>query len=192
MSNGTRASSTPDAKQILRARARALARPPERAAVAEASLEVLEFQLAQERYALETSYVREVHPLKNLTPLPCTPPFVLGIVNVRGRILAVLDLKKFFGLPENGLTDLHRIILVGGNGLELGLLADVSVGVRSIPVDSLQASLPTLTGIGAEYLKGVTAERLVVLDMGRILADPRIIVHEEVEVNAENERRGEG
>jgi len=192
MSNGTRASSTPDARQILRARARALARPPERAAVAEASLEVLEFQLAQERYALETSYVREVHPLKNLTPLPCTPPFVLGIVNVRGRILAVLDLKKFFGLPENGLTDLHRIILVGGNGLELGLLADVSVGVRSIPVDSLQASLPTLTGIGAEYLKGVTAERLVVLDMGRILADSRIIVHEEVEVNAENERRAEG
>ncbi len=192
MSNGTRASSTPDARQILRARARALARPPERAAVAEASLEVLEFQLAQERYALETSYVREVHPLKNLTPLPCTPPFVLGIVNVRGRILAVLDLKKFFDLPDNGLTDLHRIILVGGNGLELGLLADISVGVRSIPVDSLQASLPTLTGIGAEYLKGVTAERLVVLDMGRILADPRIIVHEEVEVNAENERRGEG
>ncbi len=192
MSNGTRASSTPDAKQILRARARALARPPERAAVAEASLEVLEFQLAQERYALETSYVREVHPLKNLTPLPCTPPFVLGIVNVRGRILPVLNLKKFFGLPDNGLTDLHRIILVGGNGLELGLLADISVGVRSIPVDSLQASLPTLTGIGAEYLKGVTAERLVVLDMGRILADSRIIVHEEVEVNAENERRAEG
>src|SRR5712691_3379112 len=191
MSNGTRASSTPDARQILRARARALARPPERAAVAEASLEVLEFQLAQERYALETSYVREVHPLKNLTPLPCTPPFVLGIVNVRGSILAVLDLKKFFDLPDNGLTDLHRIILVGGNGLELGLLADISVGVRSIPVDSLQASLPTLTGIGAEYLKGVTAERLVVLDMGRILADPRIIVHEEVEVNAENERRAE-
>lgn len=181
MSNGTRTSSTPDARQILRARARALARPPESAAVAEASLEVLEFRLAQERYALETRYVREVHPLKNLTPLPCTPPFVLGIVNVRGRILPVLDLKKIFDLPENGLTDLHRIILVSGNDLELGLLADVSVGVRSIPVDSLQASLPTLTGIGAEYLKGVTAERLVVLDMGRILADPRIIVNEEVE-----------
>jgi len=181
MKDETRIPAAPDARQILRARARALARPPERAAVAAASLELLEFRLARESYALETHYVREVYPLKNLTPLPCTPPFVLGIVNVRGRILPVLDLKKFFELPEEGLTDLHRIILVHGNDLELGLLADVIAGVRTIPVERLQASLPTLTGIRAEYLKGVTAERLVVLDLDRILADPKIIVHEEVE-----------
>jgi purine-binding chemotaxis protein CheW len=170
-----------NARQILRARAQALARTPERALVAGASLEVLEFHLAQERYALEDRWVQEVCPLKELTPLPCTPPFVLGIVNVRGRILPVLDLKKFFDLPEQGLTDLHRIILVRGNDLELGLLADAIVGVRSIPADSLQPSLPTLTGIRGDYLKGVTAERLVVLDLARILADPKIIVHEEVE-----------
>ena len=170
-----------NARQILRARAQALARTPECALVAGASLEVLEFRLAQERYALENRWVQEVCPLKELTPLPCTPPFVLGIVNVRGRILPVLDLKKFFDLSEQGLTDLHRIILVRGNDLELGLLADAIVGVRSIPADSLQPSLPTLTGIRGNYLKGVTAERLVVLDLARILADPKIIVHEEVE-----------
>ena len=181
MKDETRMPAAPNARQILRARAQALARPPERAAVAAASLELLEFRLANECYALETRYVREVYPLKNLTPLPCTPPFVLGIVNVRGRILPVLDLKKFFELPEEGLTDLHRIILVHGNDLELGLLADVIAGVRTIPVDSLQPSLPTLTGIRAEYLKGVTAARLVVLDLDRILADPKIIVQEEVE-----------
>jgi purine-binding chemotaxis protein CheW len=84
-------------------------------------------------------------------------------------------------LPEQGLTDLHRIILVHGNDLELGLLADAIVGVRSIPADSLQPSLPTLTGVRGDYLRGVTAERLVVLDLARILADPKIIVHEEVE-----------
>ena len=167
-------------RQILLARAQALARTPERTAVAGASLEVLEFRLAQERYALEDRWVQEVCPFKELTPLPCTPPFVLGIVNVRGRILPVLDLKKFFDLPEQGLTDLHRLILVRGNDLELGLLADVIVGVRSIPVDSLQPSLPTLTGIRSDYLKGVTAERLVVLDLARILADPKIIVQQEV------------
>src|SRR2546423_11104334 len=169
-----------DARQILRARAKALARTPERALTAGASLALLEFRLAQERYALENRWVREVCPLKELTPLPCTPPFVLGIVNVRGRILPVLDLKKFFDLPEQGLTDLHRLILIRGNHLELGLLADVIVGVRSIPIDSLQLSLPTLTGIRSDYLKGVTAERLVVLDLARILADPKIIVHDEV------------
>ena len=169
------------AAQILHARALALARPLEQAPTADTLLEVLEFRLAQERYAVETRYVREVYPLKDLTPLPCTPPFVLGIVNMRGHILPVLDLKKFFSLPENGLTDLHYIILVSGRDIEFGLLADVIVGVRSLPVESLQSSLPTLTGIRSDYLKGVTAERLVVLDLARFLADPRIIVHEEVE-----------
>lgn len=169
------------AGQVLRERARALARAPQRDAVAEASIEVLEFRLARESYALETRHVGEVLGFNDLTPLPCTPPFVRGIVNVRGRILPVLDIKKFFELPDEGLTDLHRIILVRGNDLELGLLADVIVGVRTIPADSLQASLPTLTGIRADYLKGVTAERLVVLDLDRVLADPNIIVHEEVQ-----------
>ncbi|HEX4120753.1 MAG TPA: chemotaxis protein CheW [Verrucomicrobiae bacterium] len=150
-------------------------------AQAQGDLELLEFRLAQERYALEARFVREVSTFKDLTPLPCCPPFVLGIVNVRGRILPVLDLKKFFDLPEKGLTDLHRIILVGDNDLELGLLADMIVGVRSIPAAGLQDSLPTLTGVRGDYLKGVTAERLVVLDLAHILADPRIIVHEEVE-----------
>jgi purine-binding chemotaxis protein CheW len=167
--------------QILHDRAQVLERPPEQAAAADTQLELLEFRLAQERYAVETRQVREVYPLKDLTPLPCTPPFVLGVVNVRGRILPVLDLKKFFDLPENGLTDLHSIILVRERDIEFGLLADVIVGVRSIPMESLQPSLPTLTGIRRDYLKGVTDECLVVLDLARLLADPKIIVHEEVE-----------
>ena len=169
------------AADILRARAQALARLPERVPLVDTLLEVLEFRLAQERYAVETEHVREVYPLKELTPLPCTPPFVLGIVNVRGRILPVFDLKKFFDLPDQGLTDLHRIIVVRSRTLEFGLLADVIVGVRSIPVENLQSSLPTLTGIRADYLKGVTSESMVVLDLARILADPKIIVHDEVE-----------
>lgn len=181
MKDETRIPATSGAKQILRARAQALARPAEHAPLAEASLELLEFRLAQESYAVETRYVREVYPLKDLTPLPCTPPFILGIVNVRGRVTPVVDIKKFFDLPDKGLTDLNRIILVAGNELELGLLADVIVGVRNVPVESLQPALPTLTDVGAAYLKGVTAERLVVLDLARVLADPKIIVHEEVE-----------
>lgn len=169
------------AKQILRERAKALARTADHLPDSGALIEVLEFRLAHERYALETKYVEEVQPLRDLTSLPCTPSFVLGIVNVRGRIVPVLDLKTFFELPEKGLSDLHRVIFVRGEDLELGLLADVIVGVCSISIDKLQPSLPTLTGIRGDYLKGVTAERLVVLDVGRILADPRIIVHDEVE-----------
>jgi len=170
-----------EAETVLRARAQALARKRPSPPAADTLLELLEFRLGPERYAVESRHVQEVQPLRELTPLPGTPPFVLGIVNVRGRILPVFDLKKFFDLPEQGLTDLHRIILVRGNDLELGLLADVIVGVRSVVADSLQPSLPTLTGIRADYLKGVAEERLVVLDLDRILSDPKIIVHEEVE-----------
>ena len=167
-----------EATRVLRARAQVLARAPEVAPAASTMLELLEFRLASEAYAIETRYVEAVHPLQQLTPLPGTPAFVLGVVNVRGRILPVLDLKKFFDLPEQGLTDLHRIVLVRGHDLELGLLADVIVGVRSVTVGGLQPSLPTLTGIRADYLKGVSKERLVVLDLDRILSDPKIVVHE--------------
>ena len=170
-----------DVREVLRARAQALAHVGAGAERARASLEVLAFRLGQEHYALEARYVREVCPLRNLTPLPCTPPFVLGVVNLRGRILTVLDLKKLFGLPEEGLTDLHRVIVVGDDEFELGVLADIDVNIRSIPIDSVQPPMSTLSGIGADCLKGVTVERLVVLDMGRILADPRITVHQDAD-----------
>jgi purine-binding chemotaxis protein CheW len=172
---------SPEAERILRERAVTLARRPPSPPAAGTLLELLEFRLAAERYAMESRHVQGVHPLRDLTPLPGAPPFVLGIVNVRGRILPVFDLKRFFDLPEQGLTDLHRIIRVAGGDLELGVLADVVVGVHSVPVDSLQPSLPTLTGIRADYLKGVSDGRLIVLDFDLILSDPKIIVHEEVE-----------
>lgn len=169
-----------DAERILRERAQRLARP-EQLEVPGQQIELLEFRLAQERYAVETRHVQEVYTLHDLTPLPGTPPFLLGLINVRGRVLPVFDLRKLFELPEQGLTDLHRVVLVRGNDLELGLLADLTVGVREIARASLQPSLPTLTGIRAQYLLGVTQEHLVVLDLERILADPRILIHDEVE-----------
>ena len=181
MSNQPRTPITPDAARVLRARARALARPIEAPPDPATQIEVLEFRLATEQYAVETRHVSEVHPLKELTPLPGTPAFIRGVVNVRGVILPVVDLKKFFDLPEQGLTDVHRIILVTGNDMTLGLLADAVVGVRSISADSLQPSLPTLAGIRNTYLKGVTAEHLVVLDVPGILTDPHIIVNEEAD-----------
>jgi purine-binding chemotaxis protein CheW len=169
------------AARILRERATQLARPVERELHRTNLLELLEFRLASERYALETRHVVEVQPLRELTPLPSTPDFIRGIVNLRGRILPVFDLKKFFSLPEQGLTDLHQIIVVRGPDLELGLLADVVVTVRRVAPDALTPVLPTLSRIAAEYVKGVSEERLIVLELERLLADPRIVVHDEVE-----------
>ena len=170
---------TDQKQRILKARAQALAREPA-PKVTEAVVEIVEFSLATERYGIETGAVREVFPFKELTPVPCTPSFFVGIVNVRGRMIAVVDLKKFFDLPASGLHDLHQVIILHSAEMNLGILADDVAGVRSVPVSQLQASLPTLGGIGQHYLRGVTGERLVILDAARILADPRIIVQEEV------------
>lgn len=168
-----------DKKAILKTRAKALAQEQKDREALEESMEIVEFILAYERYGVETCYVREVYPLKELTPLPCTPPFVLGIINVRGRIVSVIDIKKFFDLPDKGLTDLNKVIILHDSEMEFGVLADVVLGVRSVLVKEIQPSLPTLTGIREQYLKGVTAERLVILDAERLLSDNKMVVHEE-------------
>jgi purine-binding chemotaxis protein CheW len=146
-----------------------------------AYLEVVEFLLAGERYAVEAGYVREICLLKEFTPLPGTPPFVLGIINVRGQILSVIDIKKFFELPEKGFTDLNKVIVLQTEQMEFGILADAIIGVCSIALNEIQPSLPTLTGIRAEYLRGIMPDRLVVLDAASILADKNIIIHDEVD-----------
>lgn len=167
-------------KKILKDRAKRLAHEPERREGKELFIDVVEFILASERYAVESEYVREVCPLKNLTPLPLTPLFVMGIINVRGQILSVINIKKFYDLPEKGITDLNKVIIVHDDDMELGILADAVAGFRSIPVADIQPPLPTLTDIRADYLKGVTKESVVILDLKKMLSDRRIIVHEEV------------
>jgi purine-binding chemotaxis protein CheW len=159
---------------ILQERARILSREARNNEAGEQYLEIVEFLLAHERYGIETRHIREVYPLKELTPLPSTPPFVLGVVNARGRIVPVVDIKTMFGLPDRGLTDLNKLIIVQANGMELGLLADAILGVRRVPLQEIQPSLPTLTAIRSQYLKGVTPERLVILDAEKILLDNSI------------------
>ena len=168
-------------KTVLRSRAKKLSQEIESKGTGEEYFEVLEFLLAQETYAIETNFVREVYPMTELTPLPCTPVFVFGLINVRGQILTVIDMKKLFDLPEKGITNLNKVIVVRKDAMELGILADEIIGIRNIPVSELQPPLLTMTGIHAEYLKGVNGERLIVLDMGRFLTDKKLIVQEEIE-----------
>ncbi|HEY4356302.1 MAG TPA: chemotaxis protein CheW [Acidobacteriaceae bacterium] len=170
---------TPSAEEramTLEARARLLAREPEAAKDEAAQLDVVEFLLAYERYGIATSFVHEVYPLVDLTPLPGAPSFVLGVANVRGRIVSVMDIKRFFDLPAKGLTNLNKLIIVRKGDLEIGILADELLGVRSVGLASLEPPLPTMTGIRAEYLRGIDSERLAILDIENILADQRIIV----------------
>ena len=174
---------TPETRRrILKQRARQLAEnevsPEER----ELPLEVVEFRLADETYAVECNFISEVHPLKLLTPIPGTPDFVLGIINMRGRIVSVIDLKKFFELPAKGLSDLNRVIVLKDDRMEFGILAEEVLGTSAIQGKDIQPPLPTLTGIRGEYLKGIAGKRLIVLDAAKLLADEKMVINQEIEI----------
>jgi purine-binding chemotaxis protein CheW len=173
--------SAKEAKAVLKARARNLAKIRQSEDPDAERIDILEFLLSGETYAIETCFIAETFPLADFTQLFCTPPFVMGIINLRGRIVSIVDMRRFFDLPIAGLSNLNRVIVVSDGKMDFGILADSIIGMRSLPLQDLQAPLPTLTGIREEFLAGITADRLVLLDMGRILADRRLVVHEEVD-----------
>ncbi|WP_266171133.1 chemotaxis protein CheW [Dyella subtropica] len=174
------ATSPDESRRILQSRAQHLAQEAEPDARADEYIEMVEFDLAYERYAIDSRYVREVCPLENLTPLPCTPKFVLGIINLHGEILSVIDIKIFFELPAPGLTDLNKVIVLQAGNMIFGVLADSVVGVRQVPAADIQRSLPTLTKIRAAYLLGLTSARTVIIDAEKLLSDANIVVNEQV------------
>lgn len=168
--------------RILKERAQSLAQvPAQEASATEACIEVVEFQLAYEHYAIESRHVREVCPLDSLTPLPCTPAFVLGIVNLRGEILSVIDIKVFFDLPGQGLTDLNKVIVLQSGNTVFGILADAITGVSHVPTAGIQAPLPALANVREAYLLGLTADRTVIIDAEKLMHDANIVVNEKVD-----------
>ncbi len=170
-----------ETRRILRKRAQALAVETLEAAAGPAPTKWVTFLLADETYGIELSFVREVSMLHALTPLPCTPPFVLGVANVRGQTLSILDLRKFFELPAGEANPQNRLIILQWGEMELALITDAIVGVRAMHPHELRPAPPTLTGVREAYLKGVTTEQLVLLDGERLLSDRKIVVDEHVE-----------
>jgi purine-binding chemotaxis protein CheW len=112
-------------RSLLKKRAQALALQENDETGQQECIEIIVFRLAYETYGIETAFVREVYPLKDMTTLPGTPSFVMGIINVRGQIVSVVDLKKFFNLPEKGLGELNKVIIMCNERMEFGILADV-------------------------------------------------------------------
>jgi purine-binding chemotaxis protein CheW len=151
------------------------------------TVDLLVFKLGNERYGLEVSNAREIYPLEQLTAVPRTPDFVAGVFNARGRILSVINLRAFLGLPETGFSDQTKIIVVTNTDpnsetayMEIGLLADEVVDVVTLYREAIEPPLTAHTGSRAEYIQGVTADLLVVLDLNALLSDEHLIVQEEL------------
>ncbi len=156
-------------KKILHARAQTLAGETRKEPAAADFLEVIEFILANEKYGIESSKVREVFSLKAMTRIPGLPPFILGLTNIRGEVIPVVDIKKLFNLPEAGLTDLDKLIILQAEKMEIGILADVIVGVKNIPRADIQPPLLTIPGVHSNWMKGITGDHMVIIDAMKFL-----------------------
>lgn len=143
-------------------------------------IEVAVFRLAGRYYGLECIYIREVSPLKQLTYIPGTPDFISGIISIRGEIISVVSLVKFLELPQKGLTEPIRVIILRHHDMEFGILAEEVVGTVSIPIQEIRLPLRTRDGPPSKYLKGVTKNRLIVLDALTLLSEKKMIVFQEV------------
>ncbi len=152
-------------QKILNERAGILARPLNANIQQGTVIEGLSILLSDETYILDSQYVVEVLPLNEITPLPGTPAFLSGIINVRGRILSVINLKNFLGLPEKGITNLNRVIVVKNEDIELGLLADEVTGYQTVRTDKLQKELPTLQVTQKEFVTGITPDGEIVFNL---------------------------
>lgn len=171
--------------RILERRAQELARIPAPESPGD-EREVLEFSIAGERFAFESAWVSEIVVLGELTALPCTPPFVRGVVNMRGRIVSAIDLRRLFGLPDKGIVDFHRIIVLSTDGMEFGVLADQVEGVARIRMGALQRghARETACGMLGEFAMGIMARDaapLTMLDAKKLLHDRRMLVDLELQ-----------
>ncbi|MFZ5519403.1 MAG: chemotaxis protein CheW [Candidatus Zhuqueibacterota bacterium] len=145
------------------------------------TIRVVLLLFGDEKYGLEVRYVKEVVPLRQLTPVPCTPDFVTGIINVRGTIISTIDMRRFFNLKTTGLTDLNKVVVIKFGDFEMGILAmDVSE-VKNIQLEDLHPAAGCLTEIDPEYIKGVSNKMEVILDLKKLIEEQRFVISEEVE-----------
>ncbi len=163
-------------REILEERARKL-RDRESQSVAVETVTVLEFRLGEERFALPLTAIGEVSPLLPITEIPHTPPFVLGVVNLRTRIFSVLDLRRLLELPPSRtLPESGYLLFLVAAKMEFAVPIDELLQVRRLTVSELQSGYAALSGRAARYFRGVTRERLVLLDAEALLGDEELVV----------------
>jgi purine-binding chemotaxis protein CheW len=159
------------AHERLHQRALAYAAPPPKADALEDAKTVLVFELSDERYGIDVMTVRSVRTISHITRVPGTPSFYRGVVNVRGQIVTVMDLRLLFEIVITAdMSSPDELIVVQANQLEIGLLAHNVEGVIAVP----QADIEPVDNI--RYALGVTTDRLVLLDIDRLFEDNRLII----------------
>ena len=135
-------------------------------------LQLVTFRLGKEEFSMDILKVQEIIRHMDLTRVPRTPDFVDGVINLRGRVIPVLDLRKRFGLPEGERTNETRIIVVDVDNRTVGLKVDAVSEVLWLPADTVEPPPSLVTGMESDYIKGVgklDGRLIILLDVAKIL-----------------------
>ena len=130
------------------------------------------FRLANEIYGVEISAVNTIIRMQEITEIPQSPSFVEGVINLRGSIIPVIDLRKRFGLPLGEATKASRIIVVESDGQMIGMVVDAVAETLRLSTADIEPPSPVISSIDAEYLRAVGKQenRLVILlDLEKVL-----------------------
>jgi purine-binding chemotaxis protein CheW len=155
------------AAAILARRARELARPEASGGAAPGTLDVVAFELEGQTFALEAADVKETVILRDLTRLPGLPATIRGVVNVRSRVLAAVDLRALLHLPAAAAARDEKLLIVGCDGGEFGVLTDRVIGLRSLA----RVRPRDVPGLNDKYLRGLADDGTVVLALAALLPD---------------------
>lgn len=148
-------------------------------------IKVIVFKLGSEEYGIEVDKVQTIERMLPITRVPKTYTFVRGVINLRGVVIPVIDLRGRFGLEETEYTDQTRIIIVVVNEMEVGFIVDSANDVIDLNTDRIESPPEVVGGIKAKYLDGVAKigddRLLIMLNLSEVLKKSEIIQLESLE-----------
>lgn len=131
------------------------------------------FDLVAEAYGVDIGAVREIIRMQNITSVPRASSFVEGVINLRGKVIPVVDIRKKFDLPITEVTQENRVVVDIG-GLDIGVLVDAVAEVLRIAADSVEPPSPIIKTADSDYLVGIAKidDRLItLLDLERVFSN---------------------
>ncbi len=134
-------------------------------AVEQKFIKVIVFQLADKEYAIPVTYVRGIEKLMHITRVPKTVSYVKGVINLRGVVTPIIDLRERFGIKGSDNEDNVRIIIVQLNDMEVGFVVDSANDVLDIPSSAIEPQPEVIGSLEEEFISGVAKldKRLLIL-----------------------------
>lgn len=136
-------------------------------------LQLVTFRIGEEEFGVDILAVQEIIRLVPITPVPRAPVDIAGVINLRGKVIPVVNMRSRFSLPARDASPQTRIVVMESEEKIVGFLVDAVSEVLRIPVTTVEDPPPVVAGIGSEYIRGVgkLAERLLILlDLDRLMA----------------------